>query len=165
MRPCKYREALDDGRIICEKITEGNPEVNPNICRRCPVAKINCEHLRFTLRKAGHKPIVVRYGNGVTEVWDENPPSVEFVRGACAEKVMPISGSRDCAGCQVRCPVWETPLPDRVPANGATVVASAGNVIRFPSLDSRDERPVSDGTTPLTDSRHTEPTEAAAAAR
>lgn len=136
MKPCEYREALDDGRIICEKITEGNPEVNPNICRRCPVTSINCQHLRFTLRKVGHKPIFVRYGNGATEVWDDNPPAVDFVRGACAEKVMPISSAQDCAGCQVHCPAREV-VREREPAHGVPVTAPAGNVIPFRAIATR----------------------------
>lgn len=133
MRRCEYREALEDGRVICQKVAEGNPEVDPSICRRCPVMAINCQHLRFTLRKLGHKPILVRFGNGRTEVWDDDPPAVEFIHGACAEKVMPISGARDCVGCRVRCPVRREPAPESRPAIREPVVARGSNVIMFPT--------------------------------
>jgi hypothetical protein len=139
MRPCEYRTALDDGRIVCNKITEGSPEVNPNICRSCPLASINCSHLRFTLRKVGHKPILVRFGNGASAVWDDNPPAVELVRGACAEKVKPISSRRDCAGCDAQCPMWDN-VPLQAPLPRETAVASVGNVIRFPPAVNRTDR-------------------------
>lgn len=164
MKPCEYRTALEDGRIICEKITEGNPEVNPNICRHCPMTAINCQHLRFTLCKVGHKPILVRYGNGATEVWDDNPPGVELVRGACAEKVMPVTGARDCVGCRVRSPAHEVPARERQPVESATVVASVGNVIQFPTAAPRQvngEQP----TSPSKESSHSSPAGRTAQAR
>lgn len=133
MKACQYRVALEDGRIICEKISEGNPEVGPNICGRCPVMGVNCEHLRFTLRKIGHTPIVVRYSNGRSEVWDENPPAVEFIHGACAEKVMPISGPQDCVGCQVRCPARREASHTIPTIVRDPIVADNGNVILFPT--------------------------------
>lgn len=136
MRPCQYRSALDDGRIVCDKITEGSPEVNPNICRTCPVQAVNCQHLRFTLRKVGHKPIVVRFGNGASDVWDDDPPAVDLMRGACAEMVKPIRGWHDCVGCEARCAIWDdVPLdtgPLRTSAPQVANGAPGGNVIWFP---------------------------------
>lgn len=147
MRPCEYRTALDDGRIVCDKITEGNPEVNPNICRHCPLAVINCSHLRFTLRKVGHKPILVRFGNGASDVWDDDPPAVELVRGACAEKVKPIIGRRDCVGCDAQCPMWDNIPLESVPLRGplpreASVAPAdnVDNVIQFPPAANRTGR-------------------------
>jgi hypothetical protein len=136
MRPCEYRTALDDGRIVCDKITEGSPEVNPNICRNCPLAVINCSHLRFTLRKVGHKPILVRFGNGASDVWDDDPPAVELMRGACAEKVKPITGHRDCVGCEAQCPMWDH-VPLQTPMPREAIAARANNVIRFPATPDR----------------------------
>lgn len=103
-KPCCYRRAEEDGRIICEKIIQGDNEVSPNVCRTCPAMAINCGHLRFSLQKISPNTILVRYGNGRTEIWNDEPPRIEFVRGACATKVMPIEGPRQCVGCTLRCP-------------------------------------------------------------
>ncbi len=133
MKPCQFRQVREDGRMVCSKITEGNPGVDLGICRACPVMAINCTHLRFTLRKAGHQPILVRYGNGRSEVWDDDPLRVEFVQGACAEKVMPIRSPKQCVGCAVRCPARPVAVPDRrTPAREPAVAASADKVIPFP---------------------------------
>jgi len=102
MRPCGFRQVAEDGRIFCQKIRVGEREVTPGVCRTCPVAGIGCEHLRFTLEQVEAKRLVVRYGNGREEVWDDGPARVEFVQAACAAKVMPISGAGDCRGCAMR---------------------------------------------------------------
>lgn len=103
LKPCPYRHADDDGHILCDKIKTGDREVSPNICRACPVAQINCAHLRAALDHHARPPIVVRWGNGKSQVWDDfAQDSLTLARAACAEKVLPIHSARDCAGCALR---------------------------------------------------------------
>ncbi len=102
LRPCPYRLVDDEGHILCDKIKTGDREVSPNICRACPVAAINCGHLRAALDHQARPPITVHYGNGKTEVWDDTTPSITLKRAACAAKVVPIHSPRDCAGCPIR---------------------------------------------------------------
>ena len=106
LKPCPYRHADDEGHILCDKIKSGDREVSPNICRACPVAHINCTHLRATLDHQARPPIVVRWGNGKSQVWDDVAnDSIALTRAACAVKVIPIHSPRDCAGCALRLPV------------------------------------------------------------
>jgi hypothetical protein len=100
--PCKHRRVAADGRIVCAKITSGDNEVSPNLCRNCPAETIACHHLRFSLQKSSPSAIVVRYANGRTEVWNDEPPSVSFLHAACAAKVAPISSPTECAACSLR---------------------------------------------------------------
>ena len=101
-RVCEHRSVAADGRIVCAKITLGDNEVSPNLCRNCPAKAIACQHLRFSLEKSSPSAIVVRYVNGRTEVWNDEPPSVCFLRAACAVKVAPIAGPKECAACSLR---------------------------------------------------------------
>jgi hypothetical protein len=114
-RVCTYRSVDGDGRVTCEKIAKGDNGVSPNLCQNCPARQINCNKLRFSLQKVSPSPIVVRYGNGHTEVWDDEPPRIAFLRAACAAKVAPVSDPRQCAACALRTvsePVLEeVPLP------------------------------------------------------
>ena len=97
---CPQRGVADDGRVVCTKINRGDNEVSPTLCAACPAAQINCQHLRFTLEKSLASSIVVHYGNGKSEVWDDRPPAVHFNRAACLARVVPIVSSKDCAaGC------------------------------------------------------------------
>jgi hypothetical protein len=118
---CPYRSVARDGRIVCSKITEGDNEVSPNLCRECPARQINCDKLRFSLEKSSPSPIVVRYGNGHSEVWNDEPARITFHRAACAAKIAPISDPRQCAACALRTagePVLEEiPLP-KLPRGG-----------------------------------------------
>lgn len=101
--PCPYRRTDDDGHILCTKIKAGDREVNAVTCRACPLAVINCTHLRATLEHHTRPPLVVRWGNGKTEVWDDfAQESLTLVRAACAEKVIPITSANECAGCALR---------------------------------------------------------------
>ncbi len=103
LKPCPYRHVGDEGHILCDKIKTGDREVSPNICRACPIAQINCTHLRATLDNQSRPPIIVRWGNGKTQVWDDfAQQSILLQRAACAEKVVPIHSPRDCAGCPLR---------------------------------------------------------------
>lgn len=121
LKPCPFRQVDGDGNILCDKIKSGDRAVSPAICRACPIAAIQCSHLRATLMQQAHPPVVVRYGNGRTEVWDDPAPPIELERAACAEKVIPIHSPRDCAGCPLRLPlmmptaVEQPPTADRRP--------------------------------------------------
>jgi hypothetical protein len=132
---CTHRSVASDGRIICSKIAEGDNEVSPNICRDCPARQIGCDKLRFSLKKSSPSPIVVRYGNGHSEVWNDEPARISFLRAACVAKIAPISDPRQCASCALRTagePVLEEiPLP-RVVRPTHRKVARGGKVIAFP---------------------------------
>ncbi len=140
---CEHRCVDREGRITCQKIVGGDSEVSPNLCRTCPARQIGCEKLRFSLEKSAPSPIVVRYGNGHTEVWNNEPAKITFLRAACATKVAPISDPRQCAACALRTvgePILEEiPLPHvvrqalRQAQEGPHQdVATGGKVISFP---------------------------------
>jgi len=99
---CEYRKVSDDGRIICSKIVLGDNQVSPNLCRDCPAKACNCEHLRFSLQKPSLSPIIVRWGNGHTEIWNDQPAAVSFLHSACEAKTIAILSPRDCIGCALR---------------------------------------------------------------
>ncbi len=125
MPTCEFRSVDKDGRIICKKITEGDNEVSPNLCRECPARKANCTHLTFSLLKTVPSPIVVRYATGRVEVWNDDPPALHFRRAACALHVVPIQSPVQCLACSARvC---------RVPVEPQPVPAQAGKVVHFPS--------------------------------
>jgi hypothetical protein len=106
LKPCPYRHADDEGHILCDKIKSGDREVTPNICRVCPVAQINCAHLRARLDHQARPPLTVRWGNGKSQVWNDFAQEfISLASAACAEKVIPIHSPRDCAGCALRKPV------------------------------------------------------------
>ncbi len=141
LKPCPYRQVDDEGHILCDKIKTGDREVSPNICRACPVAAINCGHLRATLDHQARPPLTVRYGNGKTEIWDAVAPSISLQRAACAVKVTPIHSPRDCAGCPLRQPLVAaeaiTVLAPRAVANvapTATAYARLQPVRRAPRV-------------------------------
>lgn len=102
LKPCPYRHADDEGHILCDKIKTGDREVSPNVCRDCPIAAINCAHLRATLNHHAPLPITVRWGNGKTDVLEDDAPALALQRAACAAKVTPILSPRECAGCPLR---------------------------------------------------------------
>jgi hypothetical protein len=103
LKSCPYRHVGEEGHILCDKIKTGEREVSPNVCRACPISHINCAHLRATLDNQSRPPIVVRWGNGKSQVWDDfAQDSLTLTRAACAEKVSPILSPRDCAGCALR---------------------------------------------------------------
>lgn len=102
LKPCPHRQVDDGGRILCGLIRGGDREVSVNLCRACPVPQINCQHLRASMQKTVQTPITVRFATGRVEVWDDEAPTIGFKRAACAEKTMPITSPRDCAGCPLR---------------------------------------------------------------
>lgn len=127
---CEHRTVSKDGRIVCARIVEGENDVSPNVCRDCPFKAVNCAHLRFSLRLSSPSPLVVRY-NGRTEIWDDDPPELDFERAACTAKVMPVYGPRACAECALRKPLQapvERPAPRRQ-------VPGAGKVVPFPGRE------------------------------
>jgi hypothetical protein len=126
---CEHRSVAADGRIVCAKITLGDNEVSPNLCRNCPAKTIACRHLCFSLQKSSPSAIVVRYAGGRTEVWNDEPPSVSFLHAACAAKVAPITSPRECAACSLRL----TTLPQpRVTEKTVQRKPRGGRVVRFP---------------------------------
>ena len=127
---CEHRTVSKDGRIVCQRIVEGDPEVSPNVCRDCPFKAVNCAHLKFSLRQISPSPLIVRF-NGRTEVWDDDPPELRFERAACIAKVMPIHSPRACAECALRRPLQ---APVERPARRRKV-AGAGKVVPFPSRE------------------------------
>ncbi len=136
MKPCQFRHAEEDGRVVCEKIVQGDNEVGPNICRACPVMAINCSHLRFTLQKISSSSILVHYGDGRSEVWAGDPPRVTLAKGACAAKIMPIEGPKSCAGCALRSALLQPGSEEPAVQDGHRTPASAqmraGKLLSFP---------------------------------
>jgi len=111
-RPCSHRTVTEDGRVVCAKISRGEREVSPALCAACPAARINCQHLRFTLEQDGPSTLVVRYGSGKTEVWaDDRPPQVRFTRAACALLRLPLVNTTPCATCTCGQPITLAPTP------------------------------------------------------
>lgn len=104
LKPCHFRQVDNHGRILCNVIKGGDRQVSVQLCRACPVAQINCQHLRAGLDKKVSTPITVRFATGRVEVWDDAPPTIDFKQAACAAKTMPIHSPRDCAGCPIRLP-------------------------------------------------------------
>ncbi len=104
LKPCQYRTVNEGGQLICAKIVQGDREVSEEICSACPVAAINCQHLRFSLTKNEQAQIVVRYANGRQEVWDREAPGVRFQRVACAALCIPLDGVSVCQQCSLRRP-------------------------------------------------------------
>ena len=126
---CEHRSVAADGRIVCARITLGDNLVSPNLCRNCPAKTIACQNLRFSLQKSSPSAIVVRYVNGRTEVWNDEPPSVSFLHAACAANVAPISSPRECAACSLRL----TTLPQpQVREKVARRKPREGKVVPFP---------------------------------
>jgi hypothetical protein len=130
---CEHRTVAKDGRILCNKIVEGDPEVSPSLCRDCPFKAVDCRHLRFSLRLSTPSPLVVRF-NGRTEVWDDGPPHLAFEHAACAARTIPIADPRACAHCPLRQPLpagtdpalEAQPLPGRVVAFPEPALAAVG---------------------------------------
>src|SRR5512135_839145 len=146
LKPCPFRHVDDEGHILCEKIKTGDREVSPNICRACPIMHINCAHLRATLDHDIRPPITVRYGNGKTEIWEDDAPSISLARAACAAKVIPILSPRDCAGCALR-QALITPDGIAMPGRPATIQSTppqvmAAEQVRAPLGTRRHAKPV-----------------------
>jgi hypothetical protein len=127
---CEHRGVSKDGRIVCARIVEGDNEITPNSCRDCPYKKVNCAHLRFSLRQTSASPLTVRY-NGRVEIWDDEPPRLLFERAACTAKVMPLQHHRSCEGCTLAKPLQGKASRTRRQSR----VTGTGKVVSFPSRE------------------------------
>jgi hypothetical protein len=126
---CEHRSVATDGRIVCAKITLGDNEVSPNLCRDCPAKSVACQHLHFSLQKSTPSAIVVRYAGGRTEVWNEESPSISFLHAACAARVAPITSPKECAACSLRPATLPQP---QVKENVVRCQRKEGKVVPFP---------------------------------
>jgi hypothetical protein len=115
-----------DGRIVCKKIVWGENRVGPALCHACPALAVDCAHLRFALRHVAPTPLVVHF-NGRTEVWNDEPPALQFEQAACAAQVLPIGAAAACAGCRLRQPL----APAAQAPSAARPAARAGKVVPF----------------------------------
>jgi len=130
---CQYRAVSDEGRVSGRKIMRGDNEVTLTMCEACPAAQCNCGHLRFSLEKEGESSIVIRYGNGKTDMLDSGPSAIRFVKAACAAQLRPVDTRTDCASCPLRSDgfvhsVLPSPRVDVAPARAKVIpfrVASA----------------------------------------
>jgi hypothetical protein len=130
LSPCEHRTVSKDGRIICRKIVEGNNSISPDLCASCPFMAVNCTHLRFSLRKTSPSPLIVRF-NGRTEVWDDDPPELQFRQAACSAQIIPIESPRSCVSCALS-------RPERSPAAPPIQrrkAAKPGQVVPFPQRE------------------------------
>jgi hypothetical protein len=104
LKPCQFRQVTNDGLLVCSKITGPNREVTAEICQACPVAAIDCQHLRVSLTKEESGSIIVRYGNGRSEVLEGEPSGVRMQKAACAALAVQVSGPQMCVGCALHAP-------------------------------------------------------------
>jgi hypothetical protein len=125
---CEHRSVAPDGRIVCKKIVWGENRVGPATCRACPFQSVDCAHLRFALRHTSATPLVVRF-NGRTEVWNDEPPALQFEQAACALQVLPIGSPTPCAGCSLRQPLADAPAADAAAPH--RTAARRGKVVPF----------------------------------
>ena len=129
LKYCENRTVSEDGKVTCKKIARGDREVSLAMCEVCPAASCNCGHLRFSLEKEGDTSVVIRYGNGRTEVLEGGPTRVRFTKSACAAQLRPVDTRKDCAGCPLRGDgfVHDVVAPARV-----DVLPARAKVIPFP---------------------------------
>ena len=129
LKPCQFRNVSENGEMVCAKVARGSREVSPEICQSCPVAAIDCRELRFSLEKQEGGAIVVRFGNGRSEVWDGEAPHVEMQRAACSLLLLPLKGAYTCQSCSLRQPaVGESKV-----ARAATRTAAASRAAALSS--------------------------------
>src|SRR5512137_163044 len=102
LKYCQNRGVSEDGKVTCKKIVRGDAEVSLAICESCPAACANCGHLRFSLEKEGESSIVIRYGNGRTEVLEGGPGGVRLTKSACAAQMRSVDTHTDCPSCPLR---------------------------------------------------------------
>ncbi len=129
LKYCQHRGVSEDGKITCRKIAKGDQEVSLAMCDACPAAACNCGHLRFSLEKDGGSAVVIRYGNGRTEVLETGPAAVRFVKSACAAMLRPIDIRTDCAGCPLRTDGF---VREVIPPLEAAILPVRAKIIPFP---------------------------------
>ncbi len=103
--PCPHRQVDAEGRILCDRIHAGDRAIDPQVCAVCPLAAVACAHLRATLANQAHPPLLVRYGNGQSAVWQDTLPPLTFTQAACAALARPIRSASDCGDCRLRQPL------------------------------------------------------------
>lgn len=123
LKYCQNRGVSEDGKITCKKIRRGDQEVSLSMCEACPAADCNCGHLRFSLETDGETSIVIRYGNGRSEVLEGSPAAVRFTKSACAAQMRPVDTHRDCSGCTLRSSGFVHSIAPSVHAGGLSVRA------------------------------------------
>ena len=99
---CQHRTVSEEGKVTCRKIARGDNEVTLAMCEACPAAQCNCGHLRFSLEKDGDSSVVIRYGNGKTDMLESSPSAIRFARSACAAQLRPVDTRTDCTSCPLR---------------------------------------------------------------
>lgn len=129
LKPCPYRLVDSDGRILCNQVKTGERQVSAETCQACPVAEIDCVHLRATLHHKSCAPLTVRWGNGKNEVWSDPAPYLILERAACVVKTIPILSPHDCAGCTLRQALIPAAtihvMPNRQPIESKVGIGSA----------------------------------------
>jgi hypothetical protein len=134
LKYCQNRGVSDDGKVTCKKIVRGDAEVSLAICEACPAASANCGHLRFSLEKEGDSPVLIRYGNGRTEVLEGGQSGVRFTKSACAAQMRSVDVHKDCSGCSLRS---EGFIHDVIPPTHVDTRTIRAKVIPFPKAASR----------------------------
>lgn len=131
LKYCQNRGVSEDGKVTCKKIIRGDAEVSLSICETCPAASANCGHLRFSLEKEGDSSIVIRYGNGRSEVLEGGPGGVRFTKCACSAQMRTVDTHKDCAGCAMRS---EGFVHDAIPPAHVDTRPMRAKVIPFPKM-------------------------------
>lgn len=129
LRYCQHRGVSEDGKVICHKIARGDQEVSLAICEACPAAQCNCGHLRFSLEKEGDSAVMIRYGNGRTELLESGPSGVRLTKSACAAHLRPVDTRKDCVGCPLRSNGF---VHEVIPPVQIDVMPSRAKIIPFP---------------------------------
>ena len=131
LKYCEYRGVSDDGKVTCKKIARGDQEVSLSICEACPAAASNCAHLRFSLEKDGDSAVVIRYGNGRTEVLEGGPAGVRLTKSACAAQMRPVDTHKDCVACPLRGAAF---VHEVIPPVRVDAMPARAKVIPFPNV-------------------------------
>jgi hypothetical protein len=130
LKYCQHRNVSEDGKVICQKIARGDQEVSLAICEACPAAQCNCGHLRFSLEKEGDTAVMIRYGNGRTELLEGGPSGVRLTKSACAAQLRPVDTRKDCVGCPLRSNGF---VHDVIPPVQIDVMPARAKIIPFPT--------------------------------
>jgi hypothetical protein len=131
LKYCQHRGVSEEGKVTCRKIMRGDSEVSLAICEACPAAICNCGRLRFSLEKEGESAVVIRYGNGRSEVLEGGPSGVRFTKSACAAQMRPVDTHKDCAGCPLRSDGF---VHDVIAPAHIDILPARAKVIPFPRM-------------------------------
>ena len=75
--------------------------------------------------------MVIRYGNGRTEVLEGGPTAVRLTKSACAAQMRPVDTHKDCVGCPLRSGGF---VHDVIPATQIDVMPTRAKIIHFPKV-------------------------------